>query len=53
MSPGWYPAKEWNADNIDKAVSEEALTLAVMPRYHVYISVKRELGSKLGKFDAA
>lgn len=43
-------AKEWNADNINLALSEEALTLAVMPRYHVYNSVKRELGSKLGKF---
>jgi hypothetical protein len=42
-------SKEWNVAEIDKALSEEALTLAVMPRYHVFNSVKRELGSKLGK----
>jgi len=29
--------------------SEEALTAAVMQRYHVNTNVKRELGSKLGK----
>jgi hypothetical protein len=42
-------SKEWTTDDIAKAISEEALTTAVMPRYHVYNSVKRELGSKLGK----
>jgi hypothetical protein len=45
--------KEWTADDITKAISEEALTATVMPRYHVYTSVKRELGSKLGKMQAA
>lgn len=42
-------AKEWTDEDIAKATSEEALTAAVMQRYHVYNSVKRELGSKLGK----
>jgi hypothetical protein len=45
-------AKEWSSADIEKALSEEALTLAVMPRYHVYNSVRRELGSKLGKLSA-
>lgn len=46
-------SKEWNVSQIETALSEEALTLAVMPRYHVFNSVKRELGSKLGKLSAA
>jgi hypothetical protein len=41
--------QEWTNSEIEKALSEEALTAAVMPRYHVNNSVKRELGSKLGK----
>jgi hypothetical protein len=45
-------AKEWNINQIEMALSEEALTLAAMPRYHVFNSVKRELGSKLGKLTA-
>ncbi|MDP8980052.1 MAG: ATP-binding protein [Acidobacteriota bacterium] len=46
-------AKEWSLQDIEKALSEEALTTAVMPRYHVHNSVKRELGSRLGKLDFA
>ncbi|HJY84501.1 MAG TPA: ATP-binding protein [Candidatus Binatia bacterium] len=46
-------AKEWSVDDIEKALSEEALTSAVMQRYHVNNAVKRELGSKLGKLNAA
>jgi hypothetical protein len=42
-------SREWSSEMLDRALSEEALTAAVMPRYHVYNSVKRELGSKLGK----
>jgi hypothetical protein len=45
--------REWSDQDILKATSEEALTAAVMQRYHVYNSVKRELGSKLGKIKAA
>jgi len=46
-------AKEWTVEDFDRALSEEALTAAVMPRYHVHNAVKRELGSKLGKLQSA
>jgi hypothetical protein len=42
-------SKEWGPDEIDSALSEEALTSTVMQRYHVYIACRRELGAKLGK----
>jgi hypothetical protein len=42
-------SKEWSQPQIANALSEEALTAAVMQRYHVNTNVKRELGSKLGK----
>jgi hypothetical protein len=45
-------SKEWTMEDIDRALSEEALTAAVMQRYHLNNSVKRELGSKLGKISA-
>jgi hypothetical protein len=41
-------SSEWTPDDIAKALSEEALTSAVMQRYHVDNAVKRALGSKLG-----
>jgi hypothetical protein len=44
-------AREWNPQDITKALSEESLTAAVMPRYHVHNAVKRHLGSKLGKMN--
>jgi hypothetical protein len=40
--------KEWSQNDIDTAWSQEALTTAVMQRYHVLFAVKRELGAKLG-----
>jgi hypothetical protein len=40
--------KRWSPTDIDLALSEEALTAAVMQRYHVANSVKRTLGAKLG-----
>jgi hypothetical protein len=40
--------REWTLDDIAKSLSEEALTSAVMPRYHVDVAVKRTLGAKLG-----
>ena len=46
-------AQEWSVDDIAKALSEEALTSAVMPRYHVNVAIKRELGSKLGRIATA
>lgn len=42
-------SKEWSRDEIEKALSPEALTSAVMQRYHVYVACKREIGAKLGK----
>jgi hypothetical protein len=46
-------SKEWDQRAIQAALSEESLTAAVMQRYHVNNSIKRELGSKLGKLQAA
>jgi hypothetical protein len=45
--------REWSIENIKSALSEEALTTVVMQRYHVNNSVKRELGAKLGRLQAA
>jgi hypothetical protein len=42
-------SKEWNNQHLDDALSEEALTAAVMPRYHVNNSVRRAMGTKFGK----
>ncbi len=42
-------SKEWGPSEIDAALSEEGLTAAVMQRYHVFNSCKRELGAKLGR----
>jgi hypothetical protein len=44
---------EWGADDLQRALSDEALTASVMQRYHINFAVKRELGSKLGKLPAA
>lgn len=41
-------AREWSVDDIEKAVSEEALSAAVMPRYHTDFAIKRALGARLG-----
>ncbi len=41
-------ARQWTIEDLEKAWSEEALTAAVMPRYHVDVAVKRALGAKLG-----
>jgi hypothetical protein len=46
-------SKEWSKQQLSAALSEEALTAAVMQRYHVNNSVKRELGAKLGKLQGA
>ncbi len=40
-------------EEINKSLSPEALTSAVMQRYHVYIACRRELGAKFGKFAAS
>jgi hypothetical protein len=46
-------SKEWGPEEIEKALLPEALTSAVMQRYHVYIACRRDLGAKFGKFPAA
>ena len=40
---------KWNPDQFAAAVSQEALTAAVMPRYHILNQIKRSTGSRLGK----
>lgn len=45
-------SREWTIEDISRCLSEEALTAAVMPRYHIDIAVKRALGSKLGTLKA-
>jgi hypothetical protein len=42
-------SKEWGHEEIAKGLSPEALTSAVMQRYHVYIACKKELGLRVGK----
>jgi Histidine kinase-, DNA gyrase B-, and HSP90-like ATPase len=46
-------SKEWGPAEIERAVSPEALTSAVMQRYHVYVACRRDLGAKFGRFTAA
>jgi hypothetical protein len=41
-------SQEWSVEDIARALGQEALTTAVMQRYHVDTSVRRALGSKLG-----
>jgi hypothetical protein len=41
-------AREWTVEDISRALSDEGLTAAVMPRYHIDFAIKRALGSKLG-----
>ena len=41
-------ARQWTFEDVQRLWSEEALTAAVLPRYHVDIAVKRSLGAKLG-----
>ncbi len=41
-------ASQWSGEDIRRALSEEALTAAIMPRYHLDFAIRRSLGSKLG-----
>jgi hypothetical protein len=41
-------SQHWTVENLKNAWSEEALTTAVMQRYHVDMNVRRTLGSKFG-----
>jgi len=40
--------KQWSDQDVASVLSEEALTAAVLPRYHIEMAVRRALGSKLG-----
>jgi hypothetical protein len=42
-------SKEWGAEQMDVALSEEALTATVMQRYHVHNQCRRDLGANLVK----
>jgi hypothetical protein len=45
---------DWMQDDVDRALSDEALTAVSMPRYHVLEKVRREIATKIGKLkDAA
>lgn len=39
---------EWTDDSMDTLLSDEALTAAVLPRYHTEMAVRKALGIKLG-----
>jgi hypothetical protein len=41
-------SREWTVSDVALALSEEALTATVMPRYHIDVAIKRSVGSKLG-----
>jgi len=41
-------SKEWTIEEIERSLSQEALTAVVMPRYHIEMAVRRGLGSRLG-----
>lgn len=41
-------SREWDLEDLKTSLSEQALTAAVMPRYHIEMAVKRALGARLG-----
>lgn len=44
---------KWSMEEIKLLWDENALTAAVLPRYHIDVSIKRALGQKLGKLKSA
>lgn len=40
---------KWNSDDFEKTISEESLTLAVLPKWHLLNFIKQDLGKKLRK----
>lgn len=46
-------AKRWSTDELREALSEEALTAAVMPRYHIYNAVTKALRREGDLYPAA
>ena len=46
--------RRWSEQEVAELWIESALTAAVLPRYHINMSIKRMLGQRLGKLrDAA
>jgi hypothetical protein len=43
----------WSLNELSRLWSEEALTAAVLPRWHIDQSIKRQLGHRLGSLKAA
>jgi DNA replication protein DnaC len=43
----------WSFEELEKLWSEEALTAAVLPRWHIDQNVKRNLGQRLGSLKVA
>lgn len=43
----------WTMDDLERAISDEALTTAVAPRWHLYNSIKRTIGAQLGSAEHA
>ena len=43
----------WSVDELSKLWNEEALTAAVLPRWHIDQSIRRNLGQRLGTLKAA
>lgn len=41
-------SKHWNQEDVSSLTSEQGLTAAVLPRWHIEQSIKRSLGSKMG-----
>ncbi|MFR0675519.1 hypothetical protein ACLUUI_16075 [Enterobacterales bacterium AW_CKDN230030176-1A_HGKHYDSX7] len=39
---------KWSTEKVCRLWDENALTAAVLPRYHIEVSIKRALGQKLG-----
>ncbi len=50
---GLQGSQQWHHEDMKRALSEEALTSAVMQRYHINSNIKRELGSRLGRQPSA
>ena len=47
-SQGLCNRKHWSSRDVEAALTPEALTAAVMQRYHVAMAAKREVSRRLG-----
>jgi len=44
---------KWSLQELEQLWDEEALTAAVLPRWHIDQSIKRNLGHRIGSLKAA